>query len=103
MGSGRCNQYRSSQPVEQTTTADMARRLKERGFEQVRAPMPIIDSFLPPDSCRAFAAEPRRLKRGGLKWPDARRTALLRLLALPVTQAVGDTNGFPQGDDQWLL
>jgi hypothetical protein len=103
LGSGRCNQYRVSQPVEQTTTADMARRLKERGFEQVRAPMPILDSFLPPDSCRAFTPERRRLKRGGLSWPDARRIALLRLLALPAAPATRNTDPLAGGEDPWLL
>lgn len=102
-GSGRCSQYKVSQPVEQTTTPDMARRLKERGFVQVRAPMPIVDSFLPPDSCRAFTAERKRLKQGGLDWPDARRTALLRLLSPPRPPATGSPERLPEGDDPWLL
>ena len=103
LGSGRCSRYRVSQPVEQTTTADMARRLKERGFEQVRAPMPIVDSFLPPDSCRAFTPERRRLKQSRLSWPDARRSALLRLLALPAAPAARNTDPLAEGEDPWLL
>jgi hypothetical protein len=79
--SGRCNVHKTSQPVEQTCGPDMARRLKDRGLERVRAPMRIVDSFLPPDSCRAFEPERRRLRQGGIRWPDARRAALLRLLA----------------------
>jgi hypothetical protein len=81
----------------------MARRLRERGFEQVRAPMPIVDSFLPPDSCRAFTVERRRLKWGGLSWPDARRTALLRLLALPAVPATRNSDPIAEDEDPWLL
>jgi hypothetical protein len=103
LGSGRCSRYRVSQPVEQTTTADMAHRLKERGFAQVRAPMPIVDSFLPPDSCRAFAPDRRRLKWGGLSWPDARRTALLRLLALPAAPETRTTEPPAESENPWLL
>lgn len=80
---GRCNHYKTSQPVEQACTPDMARRLRARGYDQVRAPLPIADSFLPPDHCRAFALEPRRLRAEGIRWPDARHIALLRLLAHP--------------------
>ncbi|MEJ2209302.1 MAG: hypothetical protein P8129_09735 [Anaerolineae bacterium] len=78
--SGRCGFYKRSQPVEQTTTPDMARRLKERGYDRVRAPMQIQDSMLRPDFCRAFAPDPRRIKASGIDWPGPRRTALLHLL-----------------------
>ena len=103
LGSGRCNQYKTYLPVEQATSPDMARRLRERGYEQVRAPMPIVDSFLPPDFCRAFTPERKRLKQGGLRWPDAHRTALLRLLAPPAASPTADSDPFPQDEDQWLL
>jgi hypothetical protein len=102
-GSGRCNQYRVTQPVEQATTPDIARRLKERGFEQVRAPIPIVDSFLPPDSCRAFTLERKRLKWSGLSWPDAHRTALLRLLVLPAAPTTSTTDPLAESADPWLL
>ena len=103
MGSGRCNRFRSSQAVEQVCTPDMARRLKARGYEQIRAPLPILDSFLPPDSCRAYAAERRRLKEGGIRWPDARRTALLRLLAAPAAHETAPLAELSPDDAQWLL
>ncbi|MGD8625572.1 MAG: hypothetical protein PVF47_10570 [Anaerolineae bacterium] len=77
---GRCGHYRSPQPVEQACAPGMARQLKERGYERVRAPRPIADSFLPPDSCRAFRPERKRLRDSGIHWPDARRVVLLRLL-----------------------
>lgn len=103
MSSGRCRQYKVYRPVEETTTADMARRLKERGFAQVRAPMPIVDSFLPPDHCRAFTPERKRLKLGGVNWPDARRAALLRLLAPATHPPAKDPGHLPQDEDLWLL
>jgi hypothetical protein len=107
LSSGRCTVYKKSQPVEQVSLPEMARRLKERGYETVRAPMPIMDSFFPPDHCRAFAPERRRLKASEVGWPDARRTALLRMLAGPVAasapsaQASSDT--VVSDEEQWLL
>lgn len=99
---GRCNRYKSSQPVEQACAPDMARRLKTRGYEQIRAPLPIPDSYLPPDHCTAYALDRRRLQASGIRWPDDRRTALLRLLAPPVvTRPLAE--GVPSGDERWLL
>ena len=79
-GSGRCERYKTSQLVEDLCTPDMARRLRARGYEQIRGPMPIVDSYLPPDSCRAFAPDRKRMRESKVRWPRARRTALLRLL-----------------------
>lgn len=84
---GRCGHYKASQPVEQVCTPDMARQLKARGYEQILSPLRIVDSFLPPDSCQAFQPGRKRLKVGGVAWPGARRTALLRLLAPPAAPA----------------
>jgi len=36
--------------------------------------------LVPLDGCNAFEADRERLQVSGLRWPDARRTALLRLL-----------------------
>jgi hypothetical protein len=77
---GRCSQYKRVQPVEQATGPDMARQLKSRGCEQIRAPMQIVDSYLRPDFCRAFQPEPGRIKASGLPWPGPRRAGLLHLL-----------------------
>jgi hypothetical protein len=83
MSFGRCQHYQTSQPVEQVCTQDMARRLKARGIEHVRAPRHIVDSFVPPTFCRAYTPERRRLREGGIHWPTARHAALLRLLLSP--------------------
>lgn len=100
---GRCNQYKAWQPVEQACPPQMARQLKARGYESLRAPLPIMDSFLPPDFCTAFKPDRRRLRAGGIRWPDARRAALLRLLALPLAPETTPQEELPSGDEQWLL
>lgn len=113
MSSGRCSRYKTSQPVEQACAPDMARQLRARGYEQIRAPLPIVDSFLPPNSCTAYKPAPKRLREGGIRWPDVRRTALLHLLAPSPSQepAAAQTARphapqspeSPPADEQWLL
>jgi DNA-directed RNA polymerase subunit RPC12/RpoP len=100
---GRCDCYKVTQPVEQTCAPEVARRLKARGWEQIRAPLPIVDSFVPPDFCTAFRPDRKRLRAGGVRWPDARRVALLRLLALPPAPETTPPEGLSSGDEQWLL
>jgi len=97
---GRCGQYRRSQPVEQACTPEVARRLRARGWDRIRAPRRIVDSFMPPDSCRAFAPDRKRLRVGLVRWPDARRVALLRLLAEPPAPEKEAPEGVPPGDEQ---
>ena len=99
---GRCSFYRVSQPTEQVCSPDIARRLKERGWETVRAPLPIVDSFLPPDFCTAFVPDRKRLQASEVRWPDARRVALLRLLA-PSPAHKTAVSEEPSSDEQWLL
>ncbi len=99
---GRCSHYQASQPVEQACAPDMARQLKRRGYEHIRAPRRITDSFLPPDFCTAFKPDRKRLRSSGIRWPDARRTALLRLLAAPPSPETTPREKRPSGDEQWL-
>jgi hypothetical protein len=107
--SGRCNHYRSVQAVETACAPDMARRLKQRGYDQIRAPLPIVDSYLPPDHCRAFQADQKRLRASGIRWPGARRVALLRLLSWPSNREAGSPAGsqrsepLPKANGEWLL
>lgn len=100
---GRCDQYKASQPVEQACSPEMARQLKALGYEHVRAPLPIVDSFLPPDFCTAFKPDRRRLRAGGIRWPDPRHVALLRLLAPPPAPETKSPEELSSGDEQWLL
>jgi hypothetical protein len=100
---GRCNQYKVSQPVEQACSPEMARQLKARGYEHLRAPRPVTDSFLPPEFCTAFKPHRKRLRAGSIRWPDARRAALLRLLAPPLAPETTPPEELPSGDEQWLL
>ncbi len=99
---GRCNRYKASQPVERVCAPDMARRLKTRGYDQVRAPLPILDSYLPPDHCTAYAPDGRRLQPSGVRWPDDRRTALLHLLVTPDVSRP-QTKDLPSDDECRLL
>jgi hypothetical protein len=100
---GRCDVYRTSQSVDQACAPDIARQLRRRGIECIRAPMAIVDSFLPPDSCRAFKSERSRLRSGNVNWPDARRVALLRLTGTTVQPDVRPHAGAPSGNEEWLL
>lgn len=99
---GRCGFYKTPQSVEQITTPEVARRLKESGYETINSPLPIVDSFVPPDFCRAFQPERKRMKESLVRWPDARRAALLRLLLpRPVSEKTSPEE--PSGDEQWLM
>ncbi len=100
---GRCSQYKSHQPVELACTPEMAKQLKKRGIDEIRAPLPIVDSFMPPDYCRAFEPHVKRLRAGGVAWPDARRAGLLRLLARQPVRPEPEEDERPAGEDQWLL
>jgi hypothetical protein len=99
---GRCGFYKTTQPVEQACTPEVAQRLKARGYDQLRAPQPVVDSFVPPEGCNAFTPDRKRLKAGGVRWPDTRRVALLRLLA-PPAPAMPLSQAIPSRDEQWLL
>ena len=99
---GRCSVYKEMQPVEQVSSPEMARQLKARGFDQVRAPLPIIDSYMPPDFCIAFKLDRRRLQASGIRWPDAPRVALLRMLGVLAVSQAGSAEETTH-DEQWLL
>lgn len=103
MTSGRCSHYKSSQPVELACAPGMARQLTARGYETIRAPRPIMDSFLPPDSCRAFRPDRKRLQASSVSWPDTRRAAMLRLLAPPQLRKEPLAGELTAGEEQWLL
>jgi hypothetical protein len=100
---GRCGHYKTVQPVEVACAPDMARQMKVRGYDRLRAPRPIADSFVPPDSCRAFQADRQRLAASESDWPDARRRALLRLLSPAAPQAATPAQSKRDTEEQWLL
>jgi len=76
--------------------------LKERGYDSLNAPTPIADSFIPLDGCNASQPDRKRLQAGGIRWPNARRAALLRLL-LPRPASQTTSPEEPSGDEQWLF
>jgi len=103
MSFGRCGQYKTPQSVDQVYSPEMAQRLKERGYEVLNAPIPIVDSFMPPDFCRAFQPQRKRLQVGGVRWPEARRAALLRLLAPSQSAGPSASEETASDAEQWLL
>ncbi len=100
--SGRCALYKRSQPVEEAAAPDVARTLKQRGYERVRAPMQIKDSMLRPDSCRAFEPDPQRSKASGVSWPGPRRIALLHLQGITPQGGPLDSERLSE-EEKWLL
>jgi hypothetical protein len=82
---GRCKVYKAMQPVEQAYAPGIARRLKAQGYEQIRAPLFIADSYFPPDYCTTYEPDRKRLRAAGIAWPNARRVALLHLLSAEVS------------------
>jgi hypothetical protein len=103
MTSGRCDIYKASQPVEDVCGPELAGRLRTQGYDQIRGPRRVADSFFPPDFCTAFELERKRLHQGGIRWPDARRVALLRLLAPRTPQGRMARERQPTDDELWLV
>jgi hypothetical protein len=92
---GRCAFYKKVQLVDQAVAPDIARQLKARSYEQISAPMPIQDSMMRPDSCRAFDPSRKRLMASGVRWPGTRRRALLHLLDLAAREADDESDQHP--------
>jgi hypothetical protein len=100
---GRCSRYREWQPVERACAPDMARQLRDRGYERLRAPKEIQDSCLPPDHCTAFRADRKRLRSSDIHWPDARQVALLRLLGVGLDHHSGTDPHQASRLEPWLF
>jgi hypothetical protein len=77
-GQGRCQRYRTWQPVEQVSP-HLAHKLREMGYEGFNVPTLIQDSYVPLEGCSAFAFDGKKLQRAGIKNLDQRRAALVRL------------------------
>jgi hypothetical protein len=105
---GRCTFYKSVQPVEEIVTADMARRMRERGYTHLRAPTPIADSYIPLDMCNAFVLELNFLPHSGMRKPGRRQRLALWVLAAAqtpqLTRVPAEGEGpLPGDEEQWLL
>jgi hypothetical protein len=81
MSTGRCGVYKAAQPVEGVSGPHLARQLRQRGHDTLRGPLPIADSYLPPDYCRTFALDRARLRANDVPWPGRSQRALLALAA----------------------
>ncbi len=100
---GRCTFYKSMQPVEAITSRDMARRLQERGYTHLRAPTPIIDSYMPLETCTAFVLEAGQLPHSGMRRPGRRQQLALRLLSQAAPVKVEPSEPEFSDTEQWLL
>jgi hypothetical protein len=78
---GRCGFYREAVPVTEAGLAPhVVKAMLDRGYEVIRAPRSITDSYVPLDGCRAFVLHERQLRLNEVK-VDPERRYLLRLLA----------------------
>jgi len=75
---GRCDRYRDYQPVHQTHPR-IAHRLEAMGYDYLRAPKRVLDSYFPLEEFSAFSLDPGRLRRSEVAWLTHQRTALIRL------------------------
>jgi hypothetical protein len=64
---GRCNRYRDWQPV-QDAYPHVAKRLETMGYESLRAPQRIQDSYFPLEECTSFALDVKRLQKSEVSW-----------------------------------
>jgi hypothetical protein len=65
--------------VAETCNPSVAKKLKALGISYVRDNLPIIDSYFPPDFCRAFTPDKKCIKSGDVTWPNKKITALIRI------------------------
>jgi hypothetical protein len=75
---GRCARYHDWQPVRETHP-HMAQRLVAMGYECLRAPKRILDSYFPLAECTSFDLDLKRLRQSEIPWLTSQRIALVRL------------------------
>ncbi len=75
---GRCDFYRAPEPVS-TAYPQHARRMEALGYDVLRAPRPIADSYIPLPECTAFSLKPELLRKSNVPWINRQRVALIRL------------------------
>jgi len=66
--------------VDEVCNPSIAKKLKSYGFSYVRDNLPIIDSYFPPDFCRSFTPDKKRMRSGDVIWPNRKKAALIRIL-----------------------
>ena len=75
---GRCGLYRGQQPV-RVAYPQIASRLEAMGYETLSAPKVIVDSYVPLDECKGYAADRKRMKLNRVAWINRRRSVLIQL------------------------
>jgi hypothetical protein len=64
--------------------------------------MPIIDSYFPPDFCRAFNPDKKRIKSADVSWPNRKITALIKILN-EMQDRRQKQEKKPDEEEKWLL
>ncbi len=77
---GRCSIYKKERPIDKAYGPSVVKKLKAFGISYVRDNLPIIDSYFPPDFCRAFNPDKKRIKSADVSWPHRKITALIKML-----------------------
>ena len=99
---GRCSIYKEERPVDKTYSPSVAKKLKAYGVSSVRDSISIVDSYFPPDFCRAFTPDKKRIKAGDISWPNRKITALIKILNH--TQREGQkVDKISDDEEKWLL
>ncbi|MFW6181294.1 MAG: hypothetical protein ACOC8N_06050 [Spirochaetota bacterium] len=97
---GRCEVYRKEMPVEEACRGTVAEQFRRRGIAFIRGELPIADSYFPPDTCRSFALDRRRVRAGDIPWPNRRRRVLIRMAGeVPAEHTAGGAQGEGAGEE----
>jgi len=99
---GRCSIYKKERPVDKTYSPSVVKKLKAFGISYVRDNLPIIDSYFPPDFCRAFSPDKKRIKSADVSWPNRKITALIKMLN-EEQDGMKKREETPDEGEKWLL
>jgi hypothetical protein len=99
---GRCSIYKKERPVDKSYNPAVVKKLKAFGISYVRDNLPIIDSYFPPDFCRAFNPDKKRMKSADVSWPNRKITALIKIRNDKQGRSQKQET-IPDEEEKWLL
>ena len=99
---GRCSIYKTERHVDKTYSPSVVKKLKAYGISYVRDNLPIIDSYFPPDFCRSFNPDRKRIKPADVSWPNRKITALIAILN-EKQRGREKLEKTPDDEEKWLL
>ena len=88
--------------MDRTYSPFVVKKLRAYGISYVRDNLPITDSYFPPDFCRTFNPDRKRIKSADVSWPNRKITALITILneKQGIRQKLEKT---PDEEEKWLL